>query len=71
MASQSLNTRSGSHRVSAQPPSSFDSYNAAQRRRANNRVSCQPTMHTSASIAAQLRAVQNKEDAEIAENFFM
>lgn len=56
---------------SAVPPTSFDSYNAAQRQRANNRVSCQPTMHSAATIAEKLRAVQNKEEADMAETFFI
>lgn len=53
------------------PPSSYDAYEAHQRRIANNRSSCAPTLHSTASIAAELREIKDKEESDRAETFFL
>ncbi|KAK4685296.1 hypothetical protein P7C73_g4852, partial [Tremellales sp. Uapishka_1] len=53
------------------PPSSFDAYDAHQKRLAHNRVSCAPTLHSTASVVAEMRGMKDKEQEEMMETFFL
>ncbi|ORX34628.1 hypothetical protein BD324DRAFT_123412 [Kockovaella imperatae] len=54
----------------AEPPTSYDSYIAHQKRIASNRQSCQPTLHTASTLAEGIRHMK-KEEQDAAETFFM
>lgn len=66
---QSLPLRKAS-RSAGPPPSSYDAYEAQQRRLAAHRRSCEPTMHTRATLAAETRGVMDKEQEEMMDRFF-